>query len=248
MDARLMSRHSKVVASLFVPITGAHKVPSSSGYSMSSPCYSSDDDSRKGTPDRVFKQPEYPIVIVDQKYCSNYPMTLTFEKNGQVEDKFKISDEDGHVLFKASKKKNGRRVMLDDSDEPVISFTTKHITMHRRRQAYRGDSSDQRLFSVKKTRGFKSLRYDVFMTSNMTESTFNYRVYDSYRDGSSVIYASDKVTVLAQLNIQVTHQKTVKAEEKFTVALSPNVDKAFVSALLIIREEVRKSRYKGYES
>ncbi|KAJ9547616.1 hypothetical protein OSB04_020159 [Centaurea solstitialis] len=231
---------------------------------MSSPGgYSSDDDSRKGTPNRVFKDPEYPIVIVDQKYCSNYPITLTFEKNGAVEDKFKISDEDGNVLFRAQKKKGGRRVMMDESNEPVISFTSKaisslfinmswhcidHITMHRRRQAYRGDSHDQRIFSVKKTRGFKSLRYDVYMTSNMTESTFNYRVYDSYRDGSSVIYAGDKATKLAQLNIQVTHQKTVKKEEKFTVDLSPNVDKAFVSALLIIREEVRKSRYKGYES
>ncbi|KAI3781512.1 hypothetical protein L2E82_11529 [Cichorium intybus] len=217
---------------------------------MSSPCYSSDDDhSSKGTPDRVFKEPEYPVVIVDQKYCSNYPMQLTFEKNRAVEDKFKILDEDGNVLFKASKKKGGKRIMVDETDQPVISFTTKHITMHRRRQAYKGDPHEhQRLFTVKKTRGFKSLRYDVFMTSNMTESTFNYRVYDNFKDGTSMIMAQDKATILAQLHTEVTHKKEVKHEEKYSVSLSPNVDKAFVSALLIIREEVRKSRYKGYES
>lgn len=54
--------------------------------------------------------------------------------------------------------------------------------------------------------------------------------------------------IILQLHTQVTRQKTVKTEDKFSVSLSPNVDKAFVSALLIIREEVRKSRYKGYES
>lgn len=96
--------------------------------SMASPCYSSDDDlSSKGTPDRVFKEPEYPVVIVDQKYCSNCAMQLMFEKNHDVEDKFKISDEDGNILFRASKKKNGFRVMVDESGEPVISFTAKVI-------------------------------------------------------------------------------------------------------------------------
>ncbi|MFS7997249.1 putative tubby-like protein [Helianthus anomalus] len=117
--------------------------------------------------------------------------------------------------------------------------------MHRRRQAYKGDHHEHhRIFTVKKTRGHKSLRYDVYMASNMTESTFNYRVYDNFKDGTSIIFAQDKVT----LHIQVTKQKDVKKEEKFSVSVSPNVDKAFVSALLIIREEVRKSRYKGYES
>ncbi|GKA36632.1 retrovirus-related pol polyprotein from transposon TNT 1-94 [Tanacetum coccineum] len=215
----------------------------SSPYStMSSPCYSSDDEfSRKGTPDRVFKEPEYPVVIVDQKYCSNYPMQLVFEKNRQAEDKFKICDDDGNLLFKARKKKSGCRVMVDESDQPVISFTTKYITMHRRRQAYKGDHHEHhRLFTVKKTRGYKSLRYDVFMTSNMTESTFNYRVYDNFKEGTSMIFAQDKTTVLAQLHTQVTRNKAVKTEEKFSVSVSPNVDKAFVSALLIIREEKEK--------
>lgn len=101
-----------------------------SSSTMSSPCYSSDDDlSRRGTPDRVFKEPEYPVVIVDQKYCANYPVQLTFEKNRGVEEKFKISDEDGNVIFRARKKKNGCRVMVDESDHPVISFTTKVIPL-----------------------------------------------------------------------------------------------------------------------
>lgn len=60
---------------------------------------------------------------------------------------------------------------------------------------------------------------------------------------NSIIYL-----ITLQLHTEVTHKKEVKAEEKYSVSLSPNVDKAFVSALLIIREEVRKSRYKGYES
>ncbi|XP_021999506.2 protein LURP-one-related 15 [Helianthus annuus] len=215
-----------------------------------SPCYSSDDDwSRRGTPDRVFKEPEYPIAVVDQKYCSNCAIQLMFEKDNKVEDKFKISDDDGNIVFKARKKKSGYRVMVDESDQPVVSFTSKRLSMHRRRQAYKGDHHEHhKIFTVKKTRGRKSLRYDVYMASNMTESTFNYRVYDNFKDGTSIIFAQDKVTVLAQLHTQVTKQKDVKKEEKFSVSVSPNVDKAFVSALLIIREEVRKSRYKGYES
>ncbi|XP_076904969.1 protein LURP-one-related 15-like [Bidens hawaiensis] len=220
----------------------------SSPYSMASPCYSSDDDGR-GTPDRVFKEPEYPVVIVDQKYCSTYPMQLTFEKDHAAEDKFKIIDDDGNLLFKAKKKKNGYRNMVDESDQTIISFATKHISVHRRRQAYKGDHHEHhRLFTVKKTRGHKSFRFDVYMTSNMTESTFNYRVYDNFKDGTSTIFAQDKVTVLAQLHTEVSHQKTVKTQEKFAVSVSPNVDKAFISALLIIREEVRRSRGKGYES
>ncbi|KAJ0741387.1 putative tubby-like protein [Helianthus annuus] len=116
----------------------------------------------------------------------------------------------------------------------------QHISVHRRRQAYKGDHHEHhRLFTVKKTRGHKSFRFDVYMASNMTESTFNYRVYDNYKDGTSIIFAQDKVTVLAQ---------TEKPEDKFSVSVSPNVDKAFVSALLIIREEVKRSRRKGYES
>lgn len=122
----------------FIPFGSHHKIfglivtmKMSSPYStMSSPCYSSDDEfSRKGTPDRVFKEPEYPVVIVDQKYCSNYPMQLVFEKNRQAEDKFKICDDDGNLLFKARKKKSGCRVMVDESDQPIISFTTKVISL-----------------------------------------------------------------------------------------------------------------------
>ncbi|MFS7945854.1 putative tubby-like protein [Helianthus anomalus] len=121
----------------------------------------------------------------------------------------------------------------------------QHISVHRRRQAYKGDHHEHhRLFTVKKTRGHKSFRFDVYMASNMTESTFNYRVYDNYKDGTSIIFAQDKVT----LHTQVTRQKTEKPEDKFSVSVSPNVDKAFVSALLIIREEVKRSRRKGYES
>ncbi|MFS7945884.1 putative tubby-like protein [Helianthus anomalus] len=100
----------------------------SSPYSMASPCYSSDDDGR-GTPDRVFKEPEYPVVIVDQKYCSTYPVQLVFEKNHDSEDKFKISDDDGNVIFKAKKKKNGFREMVDESDTTIISFTTKVVSL-----------------------------------------------------------------------------------------------------------------------
>ncbi|KAJ0681288.1 putative tubby-like protein [Helianthus annuus] len=93
-----------------------------------SPCYSSDDDwSRRGTPDRVFKEPEYPIAVVDQKYCSNCAIQLMFEKDNKVEDKFKISDDDGNIVFKARKKKSGYRVMVDESDQPVVSFTSKVI-------------------------------------------------------------------------------------------------------------------------
>lgn len=102
----------------------------SSPMSTASPCYSSDDDmSRKGTPDRVFKEPEYPVVVVDQKYCSNCAIQLMFEKNREVEDKFKISDDDGNVIFRARKKKNGFRVMMDETDQPVISFTAKVISL-----------------------------------------------------------------------------------------------------------------------
>ncbi|KAJ9547615.1 LOW QUALITY PROTEIN: hypothetical protein OSB04_020158 [Centaurea solstitialis] len=178
-----------------------------------------------GDGNQVFKDPEYPVVVVDQKYCSNDPTTLTFEKNG--EDKFKISDEEGHVIFRGQIKADGRKVMLDDSNAPVISF---QITMHARRQAFRGDSTDQRLFSVKKTRYFTSVRYDVYMTSNLSESTFNYRVCDGNKEGSLLILAGDETTKLAQLNNQ--------ANQKCTVDVSPKVDKAFVSALLIIREDI----------
>ncbi|KAI7738247.1 hypothetical protein M8C21_022119 [Ambrosia artemisiifolia] len=172
----------------------------SSPSSTASPCYSSDDEwSKRATPDRVFKEPEYPVVIVDQKYCSNSAIQLMFEKNHAAEDKFKIIDDDGNVIFKAGKKKNGYRVMVDESDQPVITFTSKHITMHRRRQAYKGDHHEHhRLFTVKKTRGYNSLRYDVYLTSNMTESTFNFRVYDSFKDGTSIIFAQDRTTVIAQ--------------------------------------------------
>ncbi|KAL2330524.1 hypothetical protein Fmac_018105 [Flemingia macrophylla] len=108
--------------------------------------------------------------------------------------------------------------------------------MHGRWQVFKGKSNDssQLLFSVKKSSmiqsGTKS-KLVVFLANNKDENMCDFRVIITGNESSCTIYARESPTVVAEMQNNMG----------FNVRINPNVDSAFIVALLmIIMEDSKK--------
>ncbi|PWA50706.1 hypothetical protein CTI12_AA470430 [Artemisia annua] len=111
------------------------------------------------------------------------------------------------------------------------------LTVHNRWVVYRGDSSDSKdiIFSAKQSSliQFKT-SLDVFLGSNEKESVCDYKVKGSWFDRSCTIYAGESTNIVAQMHKKHTVQSIALGKDTFAVTVYPNVDYAFIVALVVI--------------
>ncbi|OAE24113.1 hypothetical protein AXG93_2752s1270 [Marchantia polymorpha subsp. ruderalis] len=178
-------------------------------------------------------------VIVDAHHCSPSEVKLTVSKkvlecnNGN----FVITDSEGHTLFKLDQRKVFLRelmVLRDDGDSPAVSIHKKKISLHDTYQVYKGESSEE-LFTVwdKNMRDAAELTYEIQLESE-SDPTFqvkgdfvrrNYEIFSKYR--------------------------RLRRRSNYGVLVSPNVDQAFVAAVVTIMEAIHnenKEKHGGKHS
>ncbi|CAJ1809908.1 unnamed protein product [Sphenostylis stenocarpa] len=128
-----------------------------------------------------------------------------------------------------------RRVLYDDKQNPILTTYKKIMALRERCKVFKGESNDpsEFLFSVKDIkkpskipRGISKL--NVFLANNKDEKNCDFRVIIHGSKRSCIVYAGESPTVVAQM----------ENNGGFNVLVYPNVDYAFIVALLMIVNEM----------
>ncbi|XVF29661.1 hypothetical protein REPUB_Repub15cG0141300 [Reevesia pubescens] len=113
------------------------------------------------------------------------------------------------------------------------------MSAHDRCQVSKGDSTDSNdlIFSTKRSSVFQlKTQLDVFLANNATEDVCDFKVKGSYLERSRVIYAGESSTIVAQMQKNHTAKCVLIGKDKFMVTVHPNMDYAFIVALIVILE------------
>ncbi|KAJ6865499.1 hypothetical protein NC651_035915 [Populus alba x Populus x berolinensis] len=114
---------------------------------------------------RPYPPVEHPVVVIGQQY----PVELA------VNSDFEVSDINGTLIFQVKSKLlslHGRRFLKDAAGNTLVNLRKKIRTMHRRWEAFRGESEEENdlLFTAKKLKLFKSkTELHVFLGNNKGE-------------------------------------------------------------------------------
>ncbi|KAI5561464.1 hypothetical protein POPTR_016G131600v4 [Populus trichocarpa] len=163
---------------------------------------------------RTYPPVEHPVVVIGPQYLAQYPVELA------VND-FKVSDINGTLVFKVKFKLSSiNRLFLNDAaGNTLVNLRKKTMTMHGRWEAFRGESKEENdlLFTAKKSK----TEVDVFLGNNKGEVP-DFKVKEGYSKSSRSILLRDSNTMIAQVH------------GRDTLAIMPNVDYAFIVALLVV--------------
>ncbi|KAJ4972176.1 hypothetical protein NE237_005275 [Protea cynaroides] len=182
-----------------------------------------------------------PITVVGIQFCAPHPVDLIIVMNLKSLDEgnFSISDVNGNIVFKAKGTLlsfHDRHLLHDTKGDHLLSLRHKIMSLHSRWQVFKGDSSDSQhlLFSVKKSSWNSSWVLDVFMAANTKEEVCDFKIKGSWAERSCIIYIGDSKTIIAQMHKNNGVQSTEFGKGSFTVTVYPNVDYAFIAALIVI--------------
>ncbi|KAM7270587.1 hypothetical protein ACFE04_029801 [Oxalis oulophora] len=191
------------------------------------------------------REPNIVNVIGDRGFCVPYAMELTVKKKIQSFSKaqFEIFDESGNnPLLRVDGnvwKLKSKRVMFDQAGFPVLTLREKVLTKRHQWTCHLGESSDDErlLFKVQRSSAiqFKS-RLDVFLAGNNSKSQSDFHVIGCYTNLSFKVCKGK--TILAEVNHMFKWGNVCRGKECFKVKVQPDVDYAFIVALLVILEEL----------
>ncbi|WVZ05170.1 hypothetical protein V8G54_018516 [Vigna mungo] len=186
-------------------------------------------------------------------FCAPYPVDLAVvEKVMSIADgNFAITDVNGNVVFKVQGSLTtlrDRRVLLDAAGHPLATLRRKMMTAHDRWQAFRGESTDDKdlIFSLKRSSliQFKT-KLDVFLglknlflANNTKEDICDFKVKGSWFERSCAVYAGESNNIVAQMHKKHTVQSILVGKDHFMVTVYPNIDYAFIVALIVILDEI----------
>ncbi|GER44282.1 hypothetical protein STAS_21182 [Striga asiatica] len=189
------------------------------------------------------------VNVLGPHFCVGYPVDLTVQKKLSFsEGNFGVTDINGNVMFTVRGKLfslRDRRVLLDAFGNPVITFQQKILSAHRRWQVFRGESTEPKdlLFSVRKSSIIQlKTKLHVYMAANTSEDVCDFRISGSYFERSCVIYSGDSNSIIAQMHKKHNVQSVLLGQDTFGVTVYPYVDYAFVTALIVILEEINLDR------
>ncbi|KAL8497126.1 hypothetical protein ACS0TY_020706 [Phlomoides rotata] len=195
-------------------------------------------------------EPMSQVAVISPQFCVGYPVDLIISRKMMTlaDGTFGVTDVNGNMMFKVKGKvftMHDRRVLLDAARNPLLTFQQKLLTAHRRWQAFRGESTLEKdlIFSVKKSSllQFKT-KLDIFFANNTKEDMCDFRIEGSWFERSCVIYAGNTNHIIAQMHRKHSAQSILLGKDTFGVTVYPNVDYAFIVALVVILEEINEDR------
>ncbi|KAK7390258.1 hypothetical protein VNO78_25557 [Psophocarpus tetragonolobus] len=200
----------------------------------------------------IINQPNIGIInlhngIINPKYCVPYNVDLEIvRKVLALADRFCVTDTNGNVLFKLQATLmtvHDNRVLLDAAGQPLITLRRKLMSAHDRWQVFHGESTEQKdlIFSVKRSSFFQlKTKLDVFLAKNTKEEVCNFKVIGSWVERACVVYAGESQNIVAQMHKHRTVQNTLIGKDHYMVTVYPNVDYAFIAALILILDEINQ--------
>ncbi|KAH1107951.1 hypothetical protein J1N35_011719 [Gossypium stocksii] len=126
-------------------------------------------------------------------------------------------------------------------DLAVVRKVLTIMTVHDRWQVFRGKSTEEKdlIFTVKRSSMIQlKTKLHVFLATNPKENVFDFRVEGSWLERSWIIYSGESNTILAQMHKKHNVESVLLGKGKFMVTVYPNVDYAFVVALIAILDGI----------
>ncbi|XP_039057407.1 protein LURP-one-related 10-like [Hibiscus syriacus] len=194
-----------------------------------------------------------PIVVIDKQFLAPNPVELKIQHTifTVAENYFDITDDNGNPVFKVRDKLfsfPNRRVMFDADGRPLVSLRQKIFSVRRRWKVFRGESekSSDFLFSVRKSslillrmKTRMAMSLDVFLASNTSEILPDFRIKENWHDSSCTVLCGD--TIIARMHRNHNIRSLVINADNYGITAYPNVDYAFIVALVVILDEMNRS-------
>ncbi|KAK9290235.1 hypothetical protein L1049_008402 [Liquidambar formosana] len=188
-----------------------------------------------------------PVPVISPLFCTPHPVDLAMNKKcglcPVLFPNFVVKDVNGNIVFKV---KHGpvqmsyyasstQRVIFDAAGNCII--TLRRQALSARWEGFRGDITKAKdlLFTANITSRAKAKRLDVFLASNTAQEVCDFNVKGSFWGGSCVIYAGESSTIVAEMRMKCS-VRTCLGYGKYMVTVHPNMDYAFIVALIMIVE------------
>ncbi|KAJ9179629.1 hypothetical protein P3X46_007979 [Hevea brasiliensis] len=193
---------------------------------------------------------ERPLVVIGPQFLAQYPVDITVASKLLTlgENNFTVTDVNGTLIFQVKSKLlsiHDRRFLQDAAGNTLVTLRQKIMTAHRRWEVFRGESTDAKdlLFSAKKSSilQFKT-ELDVFLGSNTSEDVPDFKVKGTWKERSCTIYLGLSNTIVAQMHRRHTLKTALLEADNFAVTVYPNVDYAFIVALVVVLDEINNDR------
>ncbi|KAK7294806.1 hypothetical protein RJT34_17703 [Clitoria ternatea] len=168
--------------------------------------------------------------VISDSYCVPYYVDLRIDTKTGV-----TYDRNGQVHFSTEAPLwtlHHRRVLLGAGRNPVVTLYKERKLTHGRWNVFKGESNDssQLLFTVKKSSKFQrgDLKLHVFLANNIDGNVCDFRVNVGCGKSLCDVYDGESQKIIAKM----------EKNDGFNVLILPNVDYAFIVALLLIIEEM----------
>ncbi|XP_052729657.1 protein LURP-one-related 15 isoform X2 [Vigna angularis] len=151
--------------------------------------------------------PPFGTPIIAHQYCAPgpHPVDLIITKERSRADNFTVTDTNGNIVFTV--KSN------------LVSIVKP------RKHSFLFDSHGNPIVHLRRS---LRLKFDVFLANNVTD-VCDFKIKSSW-SGRWDVYIGDSNILVAQIN---TKLGTMFSREKYMVSVFPNIDHAFIVALIL---------------
>ncbi|WVZ05161.1 hypothetical protein V8G54_018507 [Vigna mungo] len=177
--------------------------------------------------------------VTDERFC--HPHRLSIQINTESGIAYNQNNNDRLFYIRnTSLSPHNRRVLYEDNRNPIVSFYSKIMRPQGRCKVFRGARRDptQFLFSVKKVNRSNTpsdtTMLNVFRAENIEERRNDFTVVIFGNRNSCTVYAGESISDDA-IVAQMTNTGF------FIVDVNPNIDYAFIVALIMIVKDIRCS-------
>ncbi|XVE99836.1 hypothetical protein REPUB_Repub03eG0235900 [Reevesia pubescens] len=182
------------------------------------------------------------IKVVGDRFCVPYTMELLVKRKIQSfsNSHYDVFDTTGNVLLQVDGgvwNFQRKRVMKDPAGLPVVTLREKALSWKQQWQIHQGESSERRHFlcSVQQSNALQiKNNLDVYLASRYKQDGHDFRVSGSFTSLSFKVRKGNSTIA------EVSHNFTwgsCKGKESFKVKVYPEVDYAFIVALIVIMQE-----------
>ncbi|KAL8497132.1 hypothetical protein ACS0TY_020712 [Phlomoides rotata] len=172
--------------------------------------------------------------LVSPHFCVAHSMDLAITKkiwqvigNGDLV----VNDVHGNLVFKVERQFfsfDRKRLILDAANVPIVTLHKNLISVYSEWKVFRGVSTEERdlIFSAKRSSIFQ-------MKTNLHGSWFQ---------KLCKVYFGDSSTIVAMMNENLSIGSQFSGKDIFMVKVCPNIDYAFIVALIIILDEINSEK------
>ncbi|CAN8268042.1 unnamed protein product [Cochlearia groenlandica] len=186
------------------------------------------------------------ISIVSNQFCNPNPMDLLVKKKVEniSKDQYQVFDPSGNLLLQIDGQAWGfhrKRVMRDPTGFTILTMRQKGLALKNKWEVHGGESKEKEdlLFTVQQSQAVSlKTSIDVFLAENNNvkkRATCDFHVSGGYSNISFKVFKSD--SLIAGVTHKCTWGSSCKGKYNFSVRVNPEVDYAFIIALLVMVDD-----------